>query len=52
MTPLHIHRTSRPISGYAPVQPMTQADAEFWRLLRMTKPPSRGGWLRRLFRKD
>ena len=29
MSNLRIHRTSKPVTGFAPVEPMTEADAEF-----------------------
>lgn len=47
MSTLRIHATAKPTTGYAPVQPMSEADAEFWRL-RRGQPPRAGFW-RRIF---
>ena len=51
MTAHRIHHTDKPVSGYGRVLPMTDADADFWRLRKQPTPPERGGWLRFFRRK-
>lgn len=51
MTAHRIHRTAKPVSGYGRVLPMTDADADFWRLRKQPMTPERGGWLRFFRRK-
>ena len=39
MTAARIHHTAKPVTGYAPLQPMTADDRQFWQILRSRAQP-------------
>jgi len=39
MTAARIHHTAKPVTGYAPLQPMSDSDRQFWQILRSRAQP-------------